>query len=62
MHVLGPTEPRPFVYTPPETIAVDVGRHYSDSESGLEVLCTHSGAGLIAVDGRAMRVSHVIST
>lgn len=61
MHVLGPTVPRPFVYSPPKSIAVDVGRQYHDSESGLEVLCTNSGAGLIAVDGRAMRVNHVIS-
>lgn len=62
MHVLLPTEPRPFVYAVPKSIAVDVGRHYHDSESGLEVLCTHSGAGIIAVDGRALRVNHVIST
>jgi hypothetical protein len=62
MFVLGPTEPRPFVDSQPESVAVDVGRHYSDSESGLEVLCTHSGAGVIAVDGRPLHVSHVIST
>lgn len=61
MHVLGPTEPRPFVNAPPESGAVDVGKHYSDSESGLELLCTHSGAGLIAVDDRVLHVKHVIS-
>lgn len=31
-----------------------LGKRYGDGESGLEVLCTRAGAGLLAVDGRQM--------
>jgi hypothetical protein len=38
---------------------MEVGGHYSDAHSGLEVRCTHSGAGLIAADGRALTIKHL---
>jgi len=31
-----------------------LGKRYRDTESGLEVLCTRAGAGVLAVDGRSM--------
>ena len=31
-----------------------LGKRYGDAESGLELLCTRAGAGVLAVDGRAM--------
>ncbi len=34
--------------------AVLLGKRYTDDETGLEVLCTKSGPGGLAVDGRAL--------
>lgn len=31
-----------------------MGRRYADEETGLEVLCTKSGAGSLTLDGRAI--------
>jgi hypothetical protein len=33
-----------------------LGKRYGDAESGLELLCTRAGAGVLAADGREMRV------
>jgi hypothetical protein len=32
-----------------------LGKRYADRESGLEVLCTRAGAGVLAVDGRPLQ-------
>jgi hypothetical protein len=34
----------------------ELGKRYGDAESGLELLCTRAGAGVLAVDGRPVRV------
>jgi len=34
-----------------------LGKRYSDPDSGLEVLCTRAGAGVVAVDGRPVRLA-----
>jgi hypothetical protein len=31
-----------------------LGKRYADGESGLEVLCTRAGAGVLAADGRPL--------
>jgi hypothetical protein len=59
MEVLGATEPRPLGSVPPGATGVEAGKHYSDPESGLELLCTQAGAGPIAVDGRMLSLKHV---
>jgi hypothetical protein len=33
-----------------------LGKRYVDDESGLEVLCTKSGTGALAADGRALSI------
>jgi hypothetical protein len=50
----------PHGSTPPEalTLSADfsegsqVGKRYSDDETGLEVLCTKAGKGSLSIDGR----------
>jgi hypothetical protein len=38
----------------PGAPAVLLGKRYGDRDSGLEVLCTRAGAGVLAVDGRPL--------
>jgi len=33
-----------------------LGKRYTDPQTGLEVLCTHAGAGVLAADGRPLAV------
>jgi hypothetical protein len=58
MAILGATEARPLASGPPESAGVEHGKRYRDPESGLEVLCTQSGAGPIEVDGRPLQLAH----
>jgi hypothetical protein len=37
-------------------VATLLGKRYVDDESGLEVLCTKSGTGALAADGRALSI------
>lgn len=46
-------EPRPAAGEPD---AVLIGKRYTDEPSGLELLCTRSGAGPLAADGRELTV------
>lgn len=59
MAILGATEPRPLGSVPPGSAGVEAGKHYSDAESGLELLCTQAGAGPIAADGRELGLIQV---
>ncbi|MFF5991225.1 hypothetical protein [Prauserella flavalba] len=34
-----------------------LGKRYTDADSGLEVLCTRGGEGVLAVDGRPLTVA-----
>ncbi|KAA9156330.1 hypothetical protein FPZ12_027830 [Amycolatopsis acidicola] len=34
-----------------------LGKRYTDPESGLEVLCTRAGAGVLAADGRPLELA-----
>jgi hypothetical protein len=36
--------------------AILLGKRYVDDESGLEVLCTKSGAGALVADGRTLAI------
>lgn len=33
-----------------------LGKRYTDEETGLQVMCTRGGAGLLAVDGRPLQM------
>ena len=61
MRVLGPTEPRPLDETPSGSVGVQAGRHYSDPQAVLELLCIQDGVGPIAVDGRTLVTNQSIS-
>lgn len=37
------------------TGGTQIGKRYSDSESGLEVLCTKTGEGLLSIGDRVLR-------
>ena len=39
---------------PAGTDGVLLGKRYTDDDTGIEVLCTKSGAGELAIDGRAL--------
>jgi hypothetical protein len=58
MAILGATEPRPLGAIPPGSAGIEQGKRYQDPVSGLEVLCTQSGAGPIEVDGRPLQPAH----
>lgn len=45
---------RPAVGAEQTPAEVVLGKRYGDADSGLEVLCTHAGAGPLSVDGREM--------
>jgi hypothetical protein len=38
----------------PDAPTILLGKRYGDRDSGLEVLCTRAGAGVLAVDGRPL--------
>jgi hypothetical protein len=59
MEILGATQPRPLGSVPLDNTGVDVGRHYGDSTSALELLRTQPGTGPIAVDGRRFVIKHL---
>jgi hypothetical protein len=40
----------------PDGPQILLGKRYHDPASGLEVLCTHAGAGVLAVDSRPMEL------
>ncbi len=61
MKILDATSPRPIPQVTHDAVNAVEGMHYSDPRSGLEVLCTQSGAGPLAADGRTLCVKHVIS-
>lgn len=48
------TRQKTVVIAPQEELRTLVGKRFSDSETGLEVLCTKSGAGSISIGGRAV--------
>lgn len=58
MKILGAAEPRTLGAVPSGSSGVELGKRYSDPESGLELLCTQAGAGPLAVDGRELCVTH----
>lgn len=49
----GPAEGRLTTGVPARTL---VGKRYQDPETGLEMLCTKSGEGVLAFDGRELSV------
>ncbi|MGB8391086.1 hypothetical protein [Mycobacterium sp.] len=58
MKILGAAEPRTLGAVPSGSGGVELGKRYSDSESGLQLLCTQAGAGPLAVDGRQLGMTH----
>ena len=56
--VLAADADRPADARPDESLAEQalLGKRYADQASGLELLCTRSGAGTITVDGRPTKV------
>jgi hypothetical protein len=60
MAILGTTESRPLGPPPTGSVGIEAGKHYTDPASGLELLCTHAGAGPIAADGRELILKDVI--
>jgi len=39
-----------------QTDGTQLGKRYTDEATGIEVLCTRSGAGSLTVDGRALQI------
>ncbi|HSV80225.1 MAG TPA: hypothetical protein VLK85_13620 [Ramlibacter sp.] len=50
---VGSARPEPAAQAPGTTL---LGKRYSDAASGLEVLCTKGGAGVLAADGRELQI------
>jgi len=41
---------------PDRRLGVQVGKRYSDDETGLEALCNKAGEGSLSIDGRPLKI------
>lgn len=61
IEILPATAPRLLASVRAGSVDVVLGAQYGDPPSGLTLLCTQSGAGPLAANGRILRARHAIA-
>ena len=56
MTAFGATRPEGLAATADRADGIQVGKRYTDEESGIEVLCSKAGTGSLSLSGRPLQI------